>query len=234
MKCANTIATAILAASMVGSAQAATIEAGDVNLGTGIGGPMTFTSDGDLAIKDEKGVKGLGVQQQTNGEIDIGEDNAISMSRTDGDSFGLTSTKLAFLYDGPEYGDVQEVATITGELANGSLSQVRVENTYSSSSDTDFDLYVDGTLNNSLITNTYPSTINTAGLVDLGAIFGSQNLTALTFSAAPGTCGDGPCTNQSDYSIASVTTSAASVPEPATLGLLGMGLLGFGLRRSKR
>ena len=230
MKYGNTLATAILAISMVGASQAATITAQDFDDGTT--GDFEFEADNDLKTRTLNGLKGLGIDQGTDGEIDIGVDNEVKFSRTDGASFGLASTSLAFLYDGPEFGDVQERAEITGKFAAGGQSEVIVENVYTNDDDTDFKLSVDGSIDNTLITG-FKSNRGSPGRVDLGAIFGNQSLDSITYSAINGpNCGDGNCNNNSDYSIASITTKA--VPEPGTLSILGIGLAGLGFRFARR
>ncbi len=62
--------------------------------------------------------------------------------------------------------------------------------------------------------------------------FGNKLVSQVTFGAAPGARGDGKGTNQSDYTLLSIT---AAVPEPETYAMLLAGLLAIGAaaRRKK-
>lgn len=192
----------------------------------GTTGILTFTSSGPLGIKSLNGVSAVGVVGGPSGnEIDIGEDI------TAHGGFRLDTVSLAYLFDGPEWGDVQEVALLTGTTKSGVTHTARLVNDYSSPDDRILSLFLDGssTPTTGLILGATTATATSPGTVTLGDIFSSTWLSSLKFTAVNGVCGTGLCNNQSDYAIVQVT----AVPEPGALAMFGLGLLGlaFALRR---
>lgn len=225
------ISAATIAAALFATVAAATpITAAQIASGSANG--ITFTATGgNLGLKTIQGVTGVGVSTGASGnEIDINPGQTITASST---GFILNSLTLAFLYDGPEFGDFQEVAKIVATLAGGGSSTATLTNDYSNPSDTFVTLLVDGLASPGLVTNATQATNAIASEITLGAVFGNDVLTKLEFTALPGICGTGAgtCNNQSDYSIESLDTR--SVPEPSALGLVAfaLALIGFGVRR---
>lgn len=201
--------------------QATMISAEDIV--SGYGGGLTFeASGGALGLKTVNGVTAAGVgvagNSSTN-EINIGERLTASSST----GFVLESLALAFLYDGPEFGDVEEIARITANFMDGSSSTALIKNEYVSPEDDYLLLTIDGAAS-PLILGASTATFGSPGTVSLGAIFGRQLIASLTFDALRSdTCGTGRCTNQSDYSILNII----SVPEPGSLMLMLLGLAGI-------
>lgn len=235
MNARRTLGMATLLCSSMIAAQASAVTISASQIMSGYSGGLSFNafngaSPGTMGLKSVSGVTGVGVTGGPSGnEIDIGQSIVASASG----GFKLSSTELAFLFDGPEYGDVQEVAQLTATFLDGSSpSVVKVVNTYTSPTDTTLELYVDSVLHPEFILGESLATIGTPGTVDIGAVFGNRDITSLTFTALQGQCSQASgstCTNQSDYSIASIST----VPEPGSLALMGLGLVAaaFTLRR---
>jgi len=224
------------ALAFAGAAQAAVINATDFGplLGTNAGtiAGYNFTSQGgDFGSKTVSGANlGIGVTGGASGnEIDLGE--SITMSRSA--SFTVSSITLAFLYDGPEFGDVQEIARVTATLEGGGTLVFTLT--------TVFDGVGNGltaTASSGTVTNLSPATELTDAMWLIENPFGDAAIIGLVFDGLPGVggadCGGGPssCTNQTDYALNQIVTT--DVPEPATLAILGAGLLGVGALRRRR
>ncbi|WP_162628794.1 PEP-CTERM sorting domain-containing protein [Marinobacter bohaiensis] len=191
-----------------------------VDIASGYGGGLTFTATGgELGTKTEYGVTaaGVGVAGDASGN-EIGLRESLTASSASG--FELGGFTLAFLYDGPEFSDVEEIARITAYFLDGSSSVAILKNEYMSPGDEFLTLTIDGSSSSAAITASSAET-GSPGLVSVGSIFGNTLIGSLTFDALySDTCGIGACTNQSDFSIMRIMT----VPEPGTLGLLALGL----------
>jgi hypothetical protein len=179
---------------------------------TAPGGSLFSASGGALGLKTVAGWTGLGVAGgSAGGEIDLGQSLQVSFLSTT----TLQSLTLAFLYDGPEFSDPQEIAlTIaTGGTTHNYALQITGE--------TSANWNGPGS-----VLNHSPANATGGGVWEITNPFGTDAISVLSLSSG----GRG-----SDFSLQGFSSSglnAASVPDGgATAVLLGLGLMGFGLVR---
>jgi PEP-CTERM motif len=220
------IIAAAAALATAGAAQAGTVLATDL-----LGGPQAI--DGTTAVslagsaaldtKTINGITAVGVVGGASGnEIDIGENMTASFSA----GVVVGNVHLAFLYDGPEYNDVNEVAQLTASLLGGgtlSATLTAIGATSASAS-----------AGSASIVGGQDADSVGAALWSWDNPFGNALVTSIKFESIPGVPAAGCtfCTNQSDYSVYSLT---AAVPEPGTYALMaaGLGVMGFLGRRRR-
>ena len=184
-------------------------------------------ADGKFSFKAAQGgYQGVGVSpktgsERTPGEIDIGESINASFSK----GIFITNFTLGLLFDGPEYGDVNEKAQITATYLDNSVHSF----TFTATGKTTGIWTGEGSY-----ANLSKAVEGYGGVWSLSNPFGDVRVKGLSFTALPGSCGTagGSCTNQSDFTLISVS----AVPEPETYAMMLIGLLGVGFmsRRNKQ
>jgi hypothetical protein len=176
-------------------------------------GSLFISSGGGLQLKTVAGWTGLGVAGGAAGaEIDIGQ--KINISFTAGPQL-FSSLTLGFLFDGPEFNDLKEIAA------------VRINGT------TEYKLTATGATSATwsglgAVSNLSPADIDGAGVWSISNPFGSMAITSLELYPLS----SNPTGNESDFSLVGYKTT--SVPDGgATFGLLGMAMTGLAMFRRK-
>lgn len=189
-----------------------------------------FSKKGDQSSEDYQGVgvsskSGSNISDRTPGEIDIGEFiNAKFTKNGTTDSAGIiiTSFTLGLLFDGPEYNDVNEVAQITATLLDGSPDLVY---TFTAKS-----LQSGLWTGQGSFANLSPAADGRGAVWVFSNPFGDARISGLSFTALTGKKGTGAGTNQSDYTLISIS----AVPEPETYAMMLAGLAGIGFVARKK
>ena len=183
----------------------------------------TFTATGgSFDYKTIAGYTGVGVSGKTTGEIDIGE----SIVGVFTGAVYVPYISLAFLFDGPEFGEVQEKASISVVLKSGET----VAYTLTALFQADYEW----TGASKIVENMSLPTRTKAGVWEIEDPFDGMEVTQITFTALRGECGRGVCDNQSDFAFESLgIQQLAEIPEPGTMALLlsGVAMLGAVARR---
>jgi len=170
----------------------------------------------------QDGYQGVGVSGKTAGEIDIGE--SINASFTS--ALTISNITLGLLFNGPEYNDVNEKAKITAIFADNTSETFYLTATGETTANWS---------GSGSVLSLSPAINNLGGVWSISNPFGGKQVTSLSLTAATGLSaggcsGNGVCTNQSDYTLISIS----AVPEPETYAMMLAGLAGIGFVARKK
>ncbi len=179
--------------------------------------------------KTQSGYTGVGVSGgRTGGEIDGTEKVTGSFAH----AVSLTGFSLSVLFDGPEYGDWNEIAQVTAHLSGGGSLVGTLRATGVSTA-----TWLVGGVSfpGSFVSSLGSGAINGgSGAWDVRNPFGNASISSLDFEALNSTvCGSGACNNQSDFALVRMDV-AAPVPEPQTYALLSAGLMAVAFMARRR
>jgi hypothetical protein len=201
-----------------GAASAATISTADLQTCEGLQTCDLATAKvtgapGKLQGKTVAGQYGLGVAGNTGGEIDPTESITIRFKTL---SY-LDAFKVAFLFNGPEFGDLREKGFLTAILADG--SSVRI--------------WFRAQGENNAITSNGLATVTNCGATNASGsgcfLFSGRPLGDLLIRSLIFTAKDLPTPggNNSDYALAGIEHTEIPIPGSALLLLTGLGAFGF-------
>jgi hypothetical protein len=212
MKQAIAIITSVMALGW--HASAISYEAGSDGLTAPAGVSFTATG-GNLALKTVAGVVGLGVSGgASGGEIDLGQSLTVSFTSAPQYVGALT---LAFLYNGPEFGDRREIAAVNVGGTEYRLQAI----TATTATWTGFG-------GDSSVVNLRPASLGSAAVWRIQNPFGDMMVSS--FDLYP--LSSNPQGNESDFSLQAFRTKDGprGVPDAgSTIALLGLtvgGLVG--------